>query len=101
MILVYNGSDERKSGIMEFKDRLKSLRNKKNISQQQLADELHISRSVIAKWETGIALPNDEYLCELAKYFDIKKEELIDKIEAKLNQKVKEEELFTIRWRLI
>ena len=78
MILVYNGSDERKSGIMEFKDRLKSLRSKKNISQQQLADELHISRSVIAKWETGIALPNDEYLCELAKYFDIKKEELID-----------------------
>lgn len=63
---------------MEFKDRLKSLRSKKNISQQQLADELHISRSVVAKWETGIALPNDEYLSELAKYFEIGKEELID-----------------------
>lgn len=63
---------------MEFKDRLKNLRSKKNISQQQLADELHISRSVIAKWETGIALPSDEYLDELAKYFEIKKEELID-----------------------
>ena len=63
---------------MEFKDRLKSLRSKKNISQQQLADELHISRSVVAKWETGIALPNDEYLDELAKYFNINKEELID-----------------------
>ena len=63
---------------MEFKDRLKVLRSKKNISQQQLADVLHISRSVIAKWETGIALPNDEYLSELAEYFEIKKEELID-----------------------
>ena len=32
---------------------------------------------------------------------DKQKEELIEKIEAKLNQKITEEELFTIRWRLV
>ena len=32
---------------------------------------------------------------------DKQKEELIEKIEAKLNQKLTEEELFTVRWRLV
>ena len=32
---------------------------------------------------------------------DKQKEELIEKIEAKLNQKISEEELFTIHWRLV
>ena len=32
---------------------------------------------------------------------DKQKEDLIEKIEAKLNQKIYEEDLFTIRWRLI
>ena len=32
---------------------------------------------------------------------DKQKEDLIEKIEAKLNQKISEEELFTIRWRLV
>lgn len=63
---------------MEFKDKLKELRRQIGVSQQQLADDLHISRSVIAKWETGLALPNDEYLELLAKYFKVKKEELIE-----------------------
>ena len=31
---------------MEFKNKLKEIRNRKGISQQQLADELNISRSV-------------------------------------------------------
>ena len=63
---------------MEFKDKLKELRKKVGVSQQQLADDLHISRSVIAKWETGLALPNDEYLEQLAKYFNVSKDELIE-----------------------
>lgn len=34
---------------MEFKDKLKQLRNEKGISQQVLADAIHISRSAVAK----------------------------------------------------
>ena len=63
---------------MEFKNKLKEIRNRKGISQQQLADELNISRSVVAKWETGLALPSDENLELLSKYFEVPKEELID-----------------------
>ena len=63
---------------MEFKDKLKKLRQEKNISQQKLADELHTSRSVIAKWETGMVVPQDEYIEAIANYFQIEKNELID-----------------------
>lgn len=38
---------------MEFKDKLKKLRTEKGISQQALADAIHISRSAVAKWENG------------------------------------------------
>ena len=47
---------------MLFQDKLKELRKNKNISQYDLAKELNISRSVIAKWETGRSLPSDESL---------------------------------------
>lgn len=65
---------------MELKDKLKKLRQEKNISQQKLADELHTSRSVIAKWETGIAIPQEEYINAIAKYFEIDKNELIESV---------------------
>ena len=33
-----------------FKDKLKELREKEGLSQQELADKLFVSRSAIAKW---------------------------------------------------
>jgi len=65
---------------MELKDKLKKLRQEKNISQQKLADELHTSRSVIAKWETGIAIPQEEYIDAIAKYFEIDRSELVESV---------------------
>ena len=56
---------------MELKELLKKLRNDRGISQQQLADDLHISRSVVAKWETGLVIPNDETLKIIEKYYKV------------------------------
>ncbi len=40
-----------------FNNKLKELRKeKKNISQEQLAKELNISRQAISKWESGKSL---------------------------------------------
>lgn len=56
---------------MEFKDKLKDLREKRNISQQKLADEIFVSRSAIAKWESGLGLPGKENKEALIKYFEV------------------------------
>ena len=61
---------------MLFQDTLKELRKKKNISQYDLAEALNISRSVVAKWETGLTLPNEENVSFLMKYFNVTREEL-------------------------
>lgn len=56
---------------MEFSEKLKQLRQKKGISQARLAEEIHISRSAVAKWENGLGLPNEESLKLLAEFFEI------------------------------
>lgn len=40
---------------MELKDKLLMLRKEKNLSQQQLADQLNVSRQSISKWELGVS----------------------------------------------
>lgn len=43
---------------MNFSEKLKNLRKQKNISQEQLAEKLHVSRQAITKWETGAGIPD-------------------------------------------
>lgn len=86
---------------MEFKDYLKKLREKKNVSQQNVADALHISRSVVAKWETGISLPQEEYYDVLVEYFEIEKEELIKIIKNNNESKVKDKKSKKVNIKII
>lgn len=62
---------------MEFSSKLKELRLQKGVSQATLANEIHISRSAVAKWENGLGLPNEDSLKFLADYFDIAVSELL------------------------
>lgn len=59
-----------------FKDKLKELREKEGLSQQELADKLFVSRSAVAKWENGNGLPSDVNLDSICKFFDIDKKQL-------------------------
>ena len=61
---------------MEFKDRLKALRQENKISQQALANAIYVSRSAIAKWENGLGLPSQASYRALLDYFKITDEEL-------------------------
>lgn len=62
---------------MEFHLRLKELRAQRGISQRELAEQIHISRSAVAKWENGLGLPGEESLGLLAEYFGVTVEELL------------------------
>ncbi len=67
-----------------LEDRLKELRKEKGITQTQLAERIYVSRSLIAKFETGVAYPNKETLEKLALFFSVSVSELVDQDEATL-----------------
>ena len=54
---------------MKFKERLKDLRIEKGLSQMQLAINLGIRQSAIAKWELGKTEPTASAIIAIAKYF--------------------------------
>jgi transcriptional regulator with XRE-family HTH domain len=66
---------------MEFKDRIKTLREKRGLTQYQLADQLFVSRSTVAKWEQGRGLPAKDTLKELADFFCVSSEEILSRDE--------------------
>ena len=41
---------------MEFNEKLQQLRTGKNLTQEQLAEQLYVSRTAISKWESGKGL---------------------------------------------
>ena len=43
---------------MKFCDKLSKLRKNNNMSQEQLADKLGVSRQAVSKWESGSSLPD-------------------------------------------
>lgn len=62
---------------MEFKDKLKTLRKLNNLTQEALANKIHVSRSTIAKWEAGLGLPQRDSFLELCKVFNVEESDLI------------------------
>lgn len=66
---------------MQFKDKLKSLRNKSGLTQKELAQKIYVSRSAVARWENGFGLPGEESLKLLAEYFNISANELVGNTE--------------------
>lgn len=57
--------------MAQFDKILKLLRNEKNLSQQELADALGISKSSINMYERGERQPNFETLETIADYFNV------------------------------
>ena len=51
---------------MSIGDRISELRNEKNLSQNQLAKLMEVSRQAVSKWETGQSVPDSLNLIKLA-----------------------------------
>ena len=63
---------------MKFSDSLKEFRKQNNLTQQELADKLFVSRSAIAKWEQDRGLPSEELLQQISTLMDVPLDQLID-----------------------
>ena len=62
---------------MELKDRLKELRANANLTQEDLANQIFVSRTLVSKWESGDRYPSKDNLARLAVLFQIPQDELI------------------------
>lgn len=52
-------------------EKLYKLRKKSGLSQEQLAEQLNVSRQAISKWEQGTAVPESEKLISISDYFGV------------------------------
>lgn len=62
---------------IEIADRLQKLRKEKGFSQEQLAEELGISRQAVSKWERAEASPDTDNLICLARLYGVSLDELL------------------------
>ena len=72
-------------------NRLFKLRKEHGYSQEQLADELNVSRQAISKWERGVASPDTQNLIALAKLYNISLDELLGVVSSSNNNIEKED----------
>ena len=67
---------------MEFNEKLQELRKQKNMTQDELAEQLFVSRTAISKWESARGYPSIESLKAIAKFFSVTIDELLSSNEA-------------------
>ena len=63
---------------MNIGSKIRELRKKKGLTQEQLASSINISFQAISKWENNIALPDITMMPILATFFGISMDELFD-----------------------
>lgn len=56
---------------MDFSEKLMTLRKAHNLTQEQLAERLEVSRQSVSKWEGGQAVPELDKIVQLSAVFDV------------------------------
>lgn len=86
-------------------DRLKALRNKRDLLQQDVADELGMTKATLSRFETGARQPDANMLVRLANYFNCSVDYLLGRIddpdvtlEEYINKRSKEEDIIGLHF---
>lgn len=70
---------------MNLAENLKKIRKENNLSQEQLAEKLSISRQSVSKWESGQAYPEMDKVLQLCKLFNVSVDDLLNQDVSELN----------------
>lgn len=62
---------------MEFNEKLQYFRKKSNLTQEELAEKLFVSRTAISKWESGRGMPSISSLKAISEVFNVSIDELL------------------------
>ena len=77
---------------MKFNENLKYLRKEANLTQEQFAEKLNVSRQAVTKWESGQSYPDIQNLKEMADMFNVTMDALVGDIGSKkesvINKKI-------------
>lgn len=80
---------------VNYGDKIKCLREKKGLTQSDLADELGVVVSTISNYENSKRFPRPEMLQKLASYFDVSYEYFLTDSEPNTNKYIDLPHLFT------
>lgn len=56
---------------MEFSDKLKKVRKEHGMSQEELADQMNVSRQAVSKWESGQGYPETDKILMISNIFNV------------------------------
>lgn len=62
---------------IRLSENISELRRKKNITQEELAEFMGVTKASVSKWERGSSLPDILLIPQLASYFDVTVDELM------------------------
>ena len=69
---------------MRFGEKIAIIRKENNLTQEQFAEMLNVSRQSVSKWELGTSFPDTEKLIRISKLFSCSLDYLLkDEIESK------------------
>lgn len=77
---------------MKFGDHLKSERQQRHFTQQQVADDMNVSRQTISSWETEHSYPDIESLIRLSDYYQVSLDTLL-KEDSGMTEYLKKQEI--------
>ena len=63
---------------MKLSEKIIALRKRKGMSQEELAEQLNVSRQAISRWESGSAIPEANNLLRLSKLFAVSADYLLN-----------------------
>lgn len=78
---------------MNLADRIQALRKAKGISQEELADQVGVSRQAVSKWESEQSTPDLEKIIAMSGFFGVTTDYLLKGIEPAADQKQKGREI--------
>lgn len=73
----------------KFGNFLKELRKEQKLSQEELGEKLYVHRTTINKWEKGIVIPLNDKLFQIASYFNVSVDELLNGKRSDPNENIK------------
>ncbi|MFP7298652.1 helix-turn-helix domain-containing protein [Neobacillus niacini] len=66
---------------MSLSEKLRQLRDKRNWSQQTLADMMNMDRSTVSRYETGRSVPTYQTVVRFAELYQVDKEYLVGELD--------------------